>query len=326
MRAFSLLCALALSGSDAAPNSQPNIIWLQTDSMDGRLLDSTSDYYYKVKLEGIKRGLVGAGVNFVRHHTASPQCVPSRTSMLTSRYVHETGTTNNGEGLARSTKTGQLDSKCVAAWDAPTCTAFAARQNQSYTFLDLLAGAGYDLQLFGRFDVGAGVLDDYPQFKPTGDGFHGGPVIAILARGANIPGATKEEPYGATSETDQDPYAADQAAGAQVVDFLTSHDPASPRPFLLWLGLLAPHPPYRTNSSYISHVNASAVDAPPQPDRATMHPFDAQMSILKNAYQRDYTDEELKTMRTSYWGAVGEAMQIVDTVLKAARATGHLNK
>jgi hypothetical protein len=37
------------------------------------------------------------GVNFVRHYTNSPQCVPSRTSMLTSRYVHDTDTSNNGQ-------------------------------------------------------------------------------------------------------------------------------------------------------------------------------------------------------------------------------------
>ena len=38
--------------------------------------------------------------------------------MMTGRYVHEMDTTNNGQGLARSTKTGKLDSGCVAAWNA----------------------------------------------------------------------------------------------------------------------------------------------------------------------------------------------------------------
>lgn len=265
--------ALALCALQSVAAAPPNIIWLQTDSMDGRLLDATSDYFYKLKLTGVKRELVAAGVNFVRHHTASPQCVPSRTSMMTSRYVHETGTTNNGQGFARSTRTGALDSSCVAAWSAPACAAFAAQQAQNYTFLDLLAAQDYELQLFGRFDVGAGILDDYPAHSPTGDGFHGGPTLDILTRGANVPGATKEEPLGATSEAEADPYAGDQRTGASVVDFLTSHDPASPRPFFLWMGLLAPHPPYSTNATYIKHVNASAVDAPALPDRATMHPY-----------------------------------------------------
>ncbi len=72
-------------------------------------------------------------------------------------------------------------------------------------------------------------------------------------------------------------------------------------------------------------MNATAVDAPALPDRATMHPYDAQMSTLKNAFLKDYTPSELMTMRTAYWGAVGEAMLIVDDVLEAARASGHLN-
>jgi arylsulfatase K len=306
----------------------PNIIWLQTDSMDGRLLDPTSPYYDKVKLRGIKGGLVAKGATFARHFTASPQCVPSRTSMLTGRYAHEMDTTNNGQGLARSTKTGVLDSNCVAAWNATTCAAFAAVQNQSFTLLDLLAGAGYDLQLFARFDVGAGVMDDYPAHGPTGDGFHGGPVLDILARGANIPGATKEEPLNATRQDVADPYAADVAAGEKVVNFLMNHDPLSEAPFLLWMGLLAPHPPYSSNASYLEHVNMTAADAPLpvcQPDRASMHPYDAQMSILKNCYQRDYSAPELLEMRTTYWGAVGEAMEIVERVLAAAEASGHLN-
>ena len=109
----------------------------------------------------------------------------------------------------------------MAQWGAPACELFAQQQRQNYTFLDLLASAGYDLQLFGRFDVGAGVLDDYPLHKPTGDGFHGGPTVDILARGANIPGATKEEPLGATEVNDTDPYAADQRAGASTADAFT---------------------------------------------------------------------------------------------------------
>jgi glycosyltransferase involved in cell wall biosynthesis len=101
--------------------------------------------YAKLQLEAFKATWLSQAVVFTRHYTNSPQCVPSRTSMVTGRYVHETGTTNNGEGLARSTKTGQLDSSCVAQWGAPTCAAFAARQSTNYTFLDLLAAAGYEV-------------------------------------------------------------------------------------------------------------------------------------------------------------------------------------
>lgn len=328
LRALVLLSAVISAA--ASTRSQPNIIWLQTDSMDGRLLDPTSQYFQKIYMTGIRRLLLANGVNFARHYTASPQCVPSRTSMVTGRYVSETSTTNNGEGIARSTKTGKFDSACLRDWGAAVCATFAARQsNLNETFLDVIERAGYDMQLFARFDVGAGVLDDYPAAGkgagPSGDGFHGGPTMVILARGAGVRGETKEEPYNASSTRDTDPYGTDTSVGADVAAFLENRDPASARPFFLWMGLLAPHPPYRSNATYIKHVNASAIDAPVLPARSAMHTHDVDMSILKNCFGADYTDKQLIEMRTAYWGAVGEAMAIVDQVLEAARSSGHLN-
>ena len=104
---------MVMTTVEAVASTVPNLMWLQTDSMDGRLLDPTSPYYRKLKLRGIKSKLVDNGVTFARHYCASPQCVPSRASLMTGRYVHEIDTTNNGQGLARSTKTGRLDSTCV---------------------------------------------------------------------------------------------------------------------------------------------------------------------------------------------------------------------
>lgn len=321
-----LLALLSISGV-VVYSLAPNIIWLQTDSMDGRLLDPTSSYYYKLKIEHIKSRLVDNGVTFARHYTNSPQCVPSRTALMTGRYAHEARTTNNGNGLARSTMTGLLDTGCVAAWGESECELMAAHQgNQNFTILDLLKSAGYDLQLFSRFDAGAGIIQDYPQHQPSGDGFHGGPSLVILGRGADVPGTTKEEPFNATSSGDKNPYEVDQATGDRVVDFLTNHDPASPSPFFLWMGLIAPHPPYDTNSTYAAHLNASNLDpGPPLPLRSAMHPFDARMSLLKNCLGADYTPAQLVKMRSAYWGAVAEAMEIVVRVLDAAGATGHLN-
>ena len=99
-----LICAL-FSYSRAAPwtDNPPNVLWLQVDSMDGRLIDPTSPYYDKLLLPEFKKRFVSAGAAFVRHYTNSPQCVPSRTSMLTGRYCSDVGTTNNGQVLARST-------------------------------------------------------------------------------------------------------------------------------------------------------------------------------------------------------------------------------
>ncbi len=324
---FVSLSSVLLLTVAAAAALPPNIIWLQTDSMDGRLLDSTSPYYDKLKLTGIKKNLIGQGANFVRHYTASPQCVPSRTSMLTSRYVHEIDTTNNVQGIAASPKTGLLDSGCVAAWGRASCIASAATQKVNYTFLNLMESAGYDMQLFGRFDTGAGVLDDWPLHKPTGDGFHGGAPasLTIMARGANVPGTTKGDPLASTDTTDTNPYAGDVAVGGDVVNWLQKHNHATQtQPFFLWMGLIAPHPPYNTNATYMRHVNLTNVDVPPQNTLAETHPYDARMSLLKNC-AHNYSDDDIKLMRGTYWGAVGEAMVIIEEIISAGLASGNLN-
>ena len=72
--------------------------------------------------------------------------------MMVGRYVSDTHTPNNGQGFARSTKTGKLDSYCVTEWNESQCEAFAAEQNVSATLLDMVSAAGYSLQLFGRFE------------------------------------------------------------------------------------------------------------------------------------------------------------------------------
>ncbi len=48
------LC-IFLSTVSYAVSSAPNIIWLQADSMDGRLLDPTSPYWNKVAMPNLKK-------------------------------------------------------------------------------------------------------------------------------------------------------------------------------------------------------------------------------------------------------------------------------
>jgi len=118
---------LALCATAAVVGARaPNIIWLQGDSMDGRLFDPTDpDLGSKLLLEGFD-DWAAQGVTFARHFTNSPQCVPSRTSMMTGLHVHASHTPNNGQGLAFSTKTGALDSNCIKVWSHAWCRALAA--------------------------------------------------------------------------------------------------------------------------------------------------------------------------------------------------------
>ena len=314
--------AAAAAGQTPWTQAPPNVLWLQVDSLDGRLLDPTSPYFDKLLVHGFK-DFMAKGVVWTRHYTNSPQCVPSRTGMLTGRYVHELGTTNNGQGLARSTKTGALDSSCVSLWGKAQCIAFAARQNVSETFLDLAARSGYDVHVVGRVDAGAGILDDYAG-ATGGTGFHSGPALNSLARGADIAGTTDVEPWSSTDRNDPNPYAPDEREDGVLEAWFRQHTPIAGQPWLAMLGLLDPHPPYACNATWRAKVNESSVDAPFLPALADMHPFDARQSLLKHV-TLNYTDAQLREMRTCYWAAAAQALSGLVDVLKTAESTGHLN-
>lgn len=320
------LCFLVVVTAAAAV---PNVIWLQSDSFSGPLLDPSSPYSDVLLVPGFKARMTAGGVTFRRHYVNSPECVPSRTSMLTSRYVSDTRTANNGQGIARSTKTGALDEACVAAWSVAQCAAFAAEQRVNETLLDIVARAGYRMKLFGRFDTGAGILQDYGG-DASGAGFHGGPDIATQARGANILGPSRPDPLKSSWNADPNPFPEDAAVISDAIAWLradaAAHDATAtaPPPFFLWAGNYGPHGPYHTNATWLARVNLTAAPPLTIPTFADMHAFDQYQSITKGT-SGNYTPAELLSIRSCYWGAAAQALSLFEELLDVAQRTGHLN-
>lgn len=104
---------------------KPNIVFVQIESLDGRALGYMGEPgAYTPNLDRLaKRGAV-----FEQAYCNSPQCVPSRSSMWSGRYVWQVGAWNNYRGLPKNEQ----------------------------TFVDDLEDAGYQCAVLGRTDHHSG--------------------------------------------------------------------------------------------------------------------------------------------------------------------------
>ena len=261
--------------------SLPNILFLMCDSMDGRVIDPTSSVS-KYVATPVLDGLAAEGVNFVRTYASSPQCVPSRTSMLAGRRTDQTRTFSNSQGLAQD-PSGALDERCVAVYDSETCAAFGKEQQVDRTFFDALS-ATHDIALFGKIDIGHNVLKRYgPQ--PTIPGWHGGPSLTIFTRAADIRKPTKRTPMAITDDRDDRVHPEDWKMHAACIEWLRNHAPSNGTsfPWLLHCSLNIPHPPFQTNLTWLRAVDEKRVRTtpPPWPAMGALHPHDAYMTTSK---------------------------------------------
>lgn len=125
--AASLLCALlAASAAAQAPATplapKPNIVFVLTDDLSWDLVD------YMPNVQQLRR----EGTTFSNYVVTDSLCCPSRASILTGRYPHNTGIYRNS-----GPDGGFL--------------AFRARGQEQETFATALEGAGYRTALLGKY-------------------------------------------------------------------------------------------------------------------------------------------------------------------------------
>ena len=78
------------------PSEKPNIIWIQSDQHNPAMIGAYGDTI--IKTPNLDR-LADRGTIITGAYCASPICVPSRMSMLTGLYPHETEVWTNDQVL-----------------------------------------------------------------------------------------------------------------------------------------------------------------------------------------------------------------------------------
>ncbi len=138
---LALAAGFADSGSSAAPK-RPNIIFVLTDDLSWNLVK----YMPHVKL------MQKQGVTFGRYFVTDSLCCPSRASIFTGKFPHDTGIfTNNG-------KDGGFK-------------LFHSLGHENSTFATRLHSAGYLTAMMGKYMNGyvpTGAVDDQIAYVPPG--------------------------------------------------------------------------------------------------------------------------------------------------------------
>lgn len=206
--------------------SRPNIIFLLTDDQDLTMGSMKS-------MTKLKELVGDKGAVFSNMFVTSPLCCPSRSSILTGKYVHNHGAVNNSISGNCSSRSWQKNSEIKAF---PTYLKL-----QGYrTFF-----AGKYLNQYGK-DKAGGVK----HVPPGWDEWHG---LVGNSRYYNYTLSVngEEEVHGDTYEED---YLTD-VIGRKAKDFLDGQSWWEPRPFFMMLSTPSCHAPFTPAPQYKGHFS-----------------------------------------------------------------------
>ncbi len=211
----------------AADPPRPNIVLILADDLD----ELTTPYWDA--MPQIAALLRDRGVRFSHAFTPTPTCCPSRASLLTGKYGHNTGVlTNQGDDGGWAT--------------------FVANGQEQRTVAVSLQQAGYRTALFGKYMNG---IEAAPTHVPPGwsdwHAFVDNQSYTGYGYAINHDGQVRS--YGSEPAH----YATDVVA-AGAVDFVAAAEADDAQPFFLYVAPTAPHLPLPPALRHADHPYVSA--------------------------------------------------------------------
>lgn len=302
-----------------------HILFLMVDEMDGRVL-ADSSAQFKPPMPNIRQ-LMSRGTTFPTAYTSAPQCVPARTSMMTGRHTSDIKVWDNFVGIVSvDGNQSMTDHHCKGTYGLDECLAFASNQSVDGTFVDVLVHAGYNVTLWGKMHAGAGLdqyqgqLEDFPfdavDAKAAGEFARATGVLPRSFKKFKSSGKDHEEkPARSMDYTTTDECSALLRGGL----FQSS------TPQFLYCSVLVPHPPYATNSTYMSRVPSLLNWSIPRwTPKSELHPSDAYTQMAKRECWEidDAEPEQVDHLRRVYFSMCTEADDLMGRILDALQAGG----
>lgn len=257
-----------------------NIVFILCDSMDGRVMGCMGHPAMWRATPNLDR-LADRGVLFVNTYANSPLCVPSRASIWSGMYVHKCKAWNNFKGL----------------------------EEGAYTFEDRLRDVGYIIKVIGKTDY----LSGHHTERARVSAWTRTPNRILLR-----PTHTVEAPR-IIPERIERVHKGDWINVDEAVRWLREDASSIDKPFMLYVGLSAPHPPYITSEEYLRFIDDDGVGIPP-PDKS-VHPA---IEYFKRVWftRFNLSNESIKLVRKTYFAMISEVDRMVGRILDCLEDLG----
>ncbi len=312
------LLASALPATLAA--ARPNVILLESDDHHFQALGCMGD---PVRTPNLDR-LAARGVLFRNNICQGTACAPSRNSLLTGSYPHNTGVFHNQDGnmpagvwtLPAALQRAGYTTALVGKNHFKPPSDYTGRPGQKPRELTVKEthALGFDFvhSVNGKVSVAAPVAGRRPDDDPYRAYLRGKGLLEKLEQdyASNRGGrAEASAPSVLAVEDWQDSYIARQAA-----EWI--RDYRGEKPFFMWVDFVTPHPPADPPEPYASEYDWREVRAPlPRPANAP-----PPRGPLRNA-----TDETFQRFRASYYAMITALDAQIGGILDALEKAGQLD-
>ena len=287
MAFFALGCS-GLGANEEAP-AQPNIIFILTDDLD---------YASVQKMPEIDSQLIEEGTSFENAFISQSLCCPSRATILTGLYAHNSGIKGNKPPDGGFQK-------------------FYDEGLEEDTIATRLQEAGYQTALFGKYLNGYPGDEDPTHIPPGWDEWYGR-VDENKLYNYKINENGQVVSYGDNTEDYYTDVLSEQATG-----FLRRVASDSSRPFFMYVSTTAPHEPATPAER---HKNAFAREEAPRPPSFNEEDVSDKPSEIRNS--KRFSDAKISLIDEDYRRRLSSMLavdEMVASLLEELQAAGKLD-